>query len=51
MTVMGAGFGCAYMAIETASWIPIFAFVIISLLLEGLYWWDLIYGWPFKKIK
>jgi len=44
-----AGIGAIFLALHESSWIPIIGFAIFTTILEGFYWFDLVYGWPIKE--
>lgn len=38
--------GCAYWALVESSWYPVIGILAAILVLEGAYWFDVVYGWP-----
>jgi hypothetical protein len=41
----------AFLALQISSWVPIGLMAFVTTLLEGIYWFDTIYGWKRRDAK
>ena len=50
LTVSLAGIGALAWSMKDITWIPLIVFGVLTLVLEGLWRFDRLFGWPAKKI-